>query len=107
MNDGTIRDNETGLIWLKDASCSALLGTNPEGRADWDTANSAAADLADGTCGLTDGSEAGDWRLPAKEEWEGYMSTVYYLSYFGNLLFQSSVFRYELTLIRGKKDRGD
>ena len=30
----------------------------------WDSAMSAAATLANGQCGLTDGSAAGDWRLP-------------------------------------------
>lgn len=77
MDDGTIRDNETGLIWLKDANCSELPGTDSYGKADWYTAISAAADLIDGTCGLTDGSEPGDWRLPTKEEWEVFMSDLY------------------------------
>jgi hypothetical protein len=70
--DGTIRDNDTGLIWLKDASCSELHGTESGGMANWVGAKSAAAALADGTCGLTDGSAAGDWRLPDNAEW-GWM----------------------------------
>lgn len=78
MRDGTIRDNDTGLIWLKDASCPELAGTAPSGMANWQTAIEAAAALSgDGTCGLTDGSAAGDWRLPTKLEWEAFMSTVY------------------------------
>jgi len=77
MGDGTIRDNETGLIWLRNASCSELPGTDTSGRADWDTATAAAAGLENGTCGLTDGSAAGDWRLPTKEEWEAFMSVDY------------------------------
>lgn len=77
MGDGTIRDNDSGLIWLKDASCSALVGTDPKGMADWDTANSAAAVLDHGACGLEDGSEPGDWRLPTKKEWEEFCSTGY------------------------------
>lgn len=28
------------------------------------------AALASGRCGLTDGSKAGDWRLPTKDEWQ-------------------------------------
>ena len=52
------------MIWLQDASCAALPGTTASGMADWADANAAAAALADGTCGLTDGSQAGDWRLP-------------------------------------------
>jgi hypothetical protein len=53
--DGTVTDNLTGLIWLKDAS-------------NWTTALSAANGLADGTCGLSDSSSAGDWRLPNVHE---------------------------------------
>jgi hypothetical protein len=59
--NGTVKDNITGLIWLKDASCLA--------NDDWADANIAAAQLADGQCGLTDGSSPGDWRLPTREEW--------------------------------------
>lgn len=78
MGNGTIRDNDSGLIWLKDASCPGLAGTDPSGMANWETATAAAAALSgDGTCGLTDGSKAGDWRLPTKVEWEAFMSTVY------------------------------
>lgn len=54
--NGTVRDNLTGLIWLKNANCFG----NPL----WTTALSNANTLASGSCGLTDGSVAGDWRLP-------------------------------------------
>jgi hypothetical protein len=54
--DGTVRDNLTGLIWLKQANC---LGSVP-----WADALAAAHTLASGQCGLTDGSVPGDWRLP-------------------------------------------
>lgn len=67
-NDGTVRDCNTGLFWLKDATCADLPGTAADGRADWTTAESAAAALADGTCGLTDGSSPGDWRRPTPSE---------------------------------------
>jgi uncharacterized protein DUF1566 len=53
--DGTVTDNLTGLIWLKNANC--LEGS-------WTEALSACSNLASGTCGLRDGSAAGDWRLP-------------------------------------------
>ena len=63
--NGTVMDNLTGLIWLKDASCAELAGTNSEGLADhWDTALAAANALSHETCGLSDGSVPGDWRLP-------------------------------------------
>lgn len=63
LGDGTVLDCNTGLIWLKDASCDAL-GPNGDGSGNWDEAEAAAAALASGTCGLTDGSQAGDWRQP-------------------------------------------
>jgi hypothetical protein len=63
--NGTVTDQVTGLIWLKDADC--------HGWADYPTANNHAASLGDGTppaCNLTDGSSPGDWRLPTVEEWQ-------------------------------------
>jgi hypothetical protein len=80
MGNGTIRDNESGLIWLKDASCSTLAGVNTTGRANWDTATGAANTLAHTdpvTCGLTDTSSSGDWRLPTNAEWDAFLSHVY------------------------------
>jgi len=69
MGDGTIRDNESGLIWLKDA--------NAFGRMHWPDAMNEAAYLSSGEHGLSDGSLDGDWRLPTKEEWSAFMSNVY------------------------------
>jgi len=54
--DGTVTDNLTGLIWLKNMDCF--------GWSVWSDALTDANGLAHGACGLTDGSEAGDWRLP-------------------------------------------
>jgi hypothetical protein len=54
--DGTITDNLTALIWLKNANCW--------GNLKWANALTNCNALADGQCGLTDGSSAGDWRLP-------------------------------------------
>ena len=59
--NGTITDHLTGLIWLKNADCA-------EGKMIWKDALTYCSDLADGSCGLTDGSAAGDWRLPNKKE---------------------------------------
>ena len=58
--DGTVRDNLTGLIWLKNANC---FGTRT-----WNQALSDCNGLADGECELADGSNAGDWRLPQIKE---------------------------------------
>jgi len=60
--DGTVTDNLTALIWLKDASCSDF------GHPNLVTAYSAVNALANGTCGLSDGSSAGNWRLPNVNE---------------------------------------
>ncbi|MEI2655517.1 MAG: DUF1566 domain-containing protein [Microthrixaceae bacterium] len=64
--NGTVTDTVTGLIWLKDASCS--------GSGYYVAANNAAAGLQGGLCGLTDNSLPGDWRLPTKTEWEETMA---------------------------------
>ena len=60
--DGTVTDHLTGLIWLKNAGCftPALFAA----------ALTDANQLASGACGLTDGSKAGDWRLPNINELE-------------------------------------
>jgi len=60
--NGTVTDNHSRLIWLKNANCF--------GRQDWSTAMTLARRLSSGDCGLRDGSGAGQWRLPSKEEWE-------------------------------------
>ena len=67
--DGTVTDNRTGLIWLKKANCF--------GRQNWNTAMESATKLADGQCGLTDDSIAGDWRLPNTAEWQDMVDEKY------------------------------
>jgi hypothetical protein len=61
-SDGTVSDNLTGLRWLKDANCPDI---SPNA---WHDALAAVGNLADGACGLSDGSSAGDWRLPNRNE---------------------------------------
>lgn len=58
--NGTITDSLTGLIWLKNANCFGVQT--------WAAALSSANNLASGNCGLTDGSTAGQWRLPNRNE---------------------------------------
>jgi len=60
----------TGLIWLKNANCF--------GNRAWNTALSDSNGLSTGTCGLTDGSNAGDWRLPNRKELFSLMHDEYY-----------------------------
>ncbi len=65
MGDGTVRDNDTGLLWLKNA--------NAFDEMNWSDALNAAAELSSGEKGLSDDSVDGDWRLPTKEEWLAFM----------------------------------
>ena len=58
--NGTVTDNLTGLIWLKNANCFGALT--------WANALSAANTLNSGECSLTDCSVEGDWRLPNLNE---------------------------------------
>ncbi|MBF0132834.1 MAG: DUF1566 domain-containing protein [Magnetococcales bacterium] len=60
--NGTVTDNLTGLIWLTNANC---FNTKT-----WTNALASANALASGSCGLTDGSVAGNWRLPNRFELE-------------------------------------
>ena len=62
-NNGTITDTRTGLIWLKIA--------NPCDYKSWEDAGIYCSNLKSGEAGLTDGSKAGQWRLPTQEELEG------------------------------------
>ena len=61
-NDGTVTDELTGLIWLKDAGCLTP-GV-------WATAINEVNQLASGSCGLMDSSTAGQWRMPNMWELE-------------------------------------
>jgi len=70
--NGTVTVQKTGLIWLKDAACATL--GNPG--VDWLTAKGNVATLKDGGCGLTDGSQPGDWRLPTFDDWQEAMDGV-------------------------------
>jgi len=58
MPNGTVTDGN--LVWLKNANCF--------GQQTWSQAMKSAAGLKSGDCNLRDGSKAGMWRLPTKEE---------------------------------------
>ncbi len=66
-SNGTVTDNLTGLIWLKDAMRF--------GAQEWVNALNMCNNLADDGVGLTDGSVPGDWRLPNVKE---LLSLVHY-----------------------------
>jgi hypothetical protein len=98
--NGTVTDNRTGLVWLKQANCLAKCSGGggqpcaadsdcPVGHTcdatfvDWPTAMEFVAGLsdkpatsaaADHDCGLSDGSSPGEWRLPSIEEWEAMVA---------------------------------
>jgi len=57
--DGTLADTVTGLTWLKRGDCI---------QQSWSGAMTAVNNLASGQCGLTDGSTAGQWRMPNRSE---------------------------------------
>ncbi|HXC93889.1 MAG TPA: DUF1566 domain-containing protein [Geobacteraceae bacterium] len=76
---GTVTDNLTGLVWLKNSNCTETLGgvrrdiTNTDMPVagfvyKWLDALTWVANLGDGACGLTDGSIAGSWRMPNVNE---------------------------------------
>lgn len=62
QGDGTVLDKLTGLIWLRNAGYFAPTT--------WPQALAEVNQLATGTAGLTDGSKAGDWRVPNLVELE-------------------------------------
>jgi hypothetical protein len=68
--DGTITDNLTGLIWLKDANCF--------GQRIWNDALSDCNGLSAGYCDLTDGSSVGDWRPPNLKELQSLIHYGFY-----------------------------
>ena len=79
-NNGTVTDNLTGLVWLKNANCAGAMEK-------WNTAIDYAAALYDGCtscfgtggdCGLSDGSSAGDWRLPNRNEILSLINIAYF-----------------------------
>ncbi|MBF0476198.1 MAG: DUF1566 domain-containing protein [Deltaproteobacteria bacterium] len=59
--NGTVTDTTTGLIWLKDAGWGAFTT--------WYNAEWQAGEVKNGNpASLTDGSQAGQWRLPTYDE---------------------------------------
>jgi len=69
QGNGTIKDMDTGLIWLKKADWSGIFSWSED---IYDSANQQISSLCDGSyqSGLSDGSVYGEWRLPTKREME-------------------------------------
>ena len=65
--NGTVTDTTSGLILLQNPGCFSSMK--------WQNAMDAAAMLANGKCGLTDGSSVGQWRLPS---FYGELDVLYY-----------------------------
>ena len=66
-HNGTVTDNHTGRTWTKDVGCMA--------ENTWSATMEGAGKVADGVCGLTDGSSPGDWVVPNIRE---LLSLVHY-----------------------------
>lgn len=60
--DGTVTDTLTGLVWLRTAGCFSPT--------QWADAVAKVNQLTSGSCGLSDGSKVGDWRMPNVVELE-------------------------------------
>jgi len=88
VNAGTVKDNLTGLIWLQNAKCTdTISGITPAaGKLIWQNAKNWIAGLAAGACGLTDGSTAGQWRLPTLRE----LQSLIHYGYFNPALSDTS-----------------
>jgi uncharacterized protein DUF1566/List-Bact-rpt repeat protein len=69
LQDGTMYDPASRLIWLKNANC---IGQN-----NWDIATASAVNLANGQCGLSDGSAVGDWHVPTIDELRTFVDAGY------------------------------
>ena len=77
--DGTVTDNLTNLVWLKNASCS---GTQKNWQDAVDFANQLhdgwIGDGLGGDCDLSDGSAPGSWRLPNIKELQSLIHYGYF-----------------------------
>jgi len=75
--NGTIYDTVVNITLLKDANCFGLQN--------WVNATAKTSALANGQCGLSDGSKAGDWHLPSESDMLKFTSAN--SATFTNLIF--------------------
>ena len=71
--NGTVTDNLTKLVWLRRVDCFRFTSTSNTDLQTWSEAMALPNLLASGSCELTDGSIAGDWRLPTIVELESLL----------------------------------
>ena len=73
--NGTLTDTSSGLVWLQNANCTDTAGgiAKPNGYLNWADAQTWSNALASGPCSLSDGSHAGEWRLPSIDELKSLM----------------------------------
>ncbi|MBF0526240.1 MAG: DUF1566 domain-containing protein [Deltaproteobacteria bacterium] len=83
--DGTVFDRTTGLIWLQDAGWG--------GMKTWPDATKLATQVKDGNpASLTDGSKAGKWRLPTKDELIAITTGIEHIGDDDNYVFHTYLF---------------
>jgi hypothetical protein len=70
LGDGTVRDNVTGLVWLRNPGCFVFQR--------WQDATDGVAAIGTGHCGLTDGSSPGSWRLPTVAELQSVLDARFH-----------------------------
>jgi hypothetical protein len=89
--NGTITDTVTGLIWLKKADCI---------NTDWADALAQVNSLVSGQCGLTDGSTAGSWRMPNRNEMQSLSDRMQnnHADFFNDTLVNLNGSTYELPI---------
>ena len=68
--NGTVTDNLTKLIWLKNADAFGIQN--------WEQALAKANGLSSGSAGLSDGSKAGDWWLPNVKELQSLIDRAFH-----------------------------
>jgi len=96
--NGTVTDGN--LVWLQNANCF--------GDQTWNQAMLNAASLKSGSCGLTDGSKAGQWRLPTKDELvrrqqsqQGF-NNIQGNVYWSSSTYEGTSFAYSVNMSNGK-----
>jgi hypothetical protein len=87
INTGIVKDASNGLVWLKNAGCLASMT--------FAQAAMSAHNLKSGDCGINDGSMAGQWRLPTRDQLrERYMNKQGFTNVQGGFYWSDSAVPY-------------